>query len=147
MSPHSSPSFAIFQILTEISNFKLIMNYILSFIISHTYNNITGHLSIGKSKLQTRGMKKIPSGQRPRGIFFIPSAFNFDFPMLMCRATLLYDWDIRYNKWHKNIQIKTRKTSMKWISYQISTSNNELYLINSGISGRERERERKINFV
>ena len=34
------------------------------------------------------------------------------------------------------------KTSMKWISYQISTSYNELYLINSGISGRERERER-----
>ena len=35
------------------------------------------------------------------------------------------------------------KTSMKWISYQISTSYNELYLINSGISGRERERERE----
>ena len=34
---------------------------------------------------------------------------------------------------------KSMKTSMKWISYQISTSCNELYLINSGISGRERE--------
>ena len=32
---------------------------------------------------------------------------------------------------------------MKWISYQISTSYNELYLINSGISGRKRERERE----
>ena len=34
---------------------------------------------------------------------------------------------------------------MKWISYQISTSYNELYLFNSGISGggRERERERE----
>ena len=54
MSPHYSPgstSFAIFQILIEISNFKLIMNYILSFIISHTYNNIARHLSVGKSKL------------------------------------------------------------------------------------------------
>ena len=44
---------------------------------------------------------------------------------------------------------KFKKTSMKWISYQISTSYNELYLFNSGISGggrerkRERERERK----
>ena len=38
---------------------------------------------------------------------------------------------------------KTKKTSMKWISYQISTSYNELYLINSGISGREREKERE----
>ena len=35
-----------------------------------------------------------------------------------------------------------KRTSMKWISYQISTSYNELYLINSGISGREKERER-----
>ena len=33
-----------------------------------------------------------------------------------------------------------RSTIMKFISYQIST--NELYLINSGISGQERERER-----
>ena len=32
------------------------------------------------------------------------------------------------------------QTSMKWISYQISTSYNKLYLFNSGISGRERER-------
>ena len=32
---------------------------------------------------------------------------------------------------------------MKWISYQISKSYNELYLINSGISGRERESERE----
>ena len=31
---------------------------------------------------------------------------------------------------------------MKWISYQISTSYNKLYLINSGISGRERDREK-----
>ena len=30
---------------------------------------------------------------------------------------------------------------MKWISYQISKSYNELYLINSGISVRERERD------
>ena len=31
---------------------------------------------------------------------------------------------------------------MKWISYQISTSYNELYLINSGISRKESEKER-----
>ena len=41
----------------------------------------------------------------------------------------------------------TYLTSMKRISYQISTSYNELYLFNSGISGggreRKRERERK----
>ena len=38
-----------------------------------------------------------------------------------------------------------RKTSMKWISYQISTSYNKLYLINSRISGRERE-HRELNY-
>ena len=44
---------------------------------------------------------------------------------------------------HKNLDKNFEKTSMKWISYQISTSYNELYLINSGISGREREKERE----
>ena len=39
-----------------------------------------------------------------------------------------------------NNNIATSETSMKWISYQISTSYNELYSINSGISERERER-------
>ena len=45
--------------------------------------------------------------------------------------------------WITENDIMLNNTSMKWISYQISTSYNELYLINSGISGRERERERK----
>ena len=43
----------------------------------------------------------------------------------------------------KKIDDFYKKTSMKWISYQISTSYDKLYLINSGISGRERERERE----
>ena len=34
------------------------------------------------------------------------------------------------------------KTNTKRISYQISTSYNELYLFNSGISGWERDREK-----
>ena len=45
-----------------------------------------------------------------------------------------------------SIQVWTKvwykKTSMKWISYQINTSYNELHLINSGISRWERERAR-----
>ena len=48
---------------------------------------------------------------------------------------IIWNWEMNYSHFPK-------KTSMKWISYQISTSYNELYSINSGISGRERERER-----
>ena len=50
---------------------------------------------------------------------------------------------IQYSKKpNKHSQLWCKQTSMKWISYQISTSYNELYLINSGISRREREREK-----
>ena len=55
-------------------------------------------------------------------------------------------WKIQSgSKWknEKNIFGFLIPTSMKWISYQISMSYNELYLINFGISGRERERERE----
>ena len=52
-------------------------------------------------------------------------------------------FEVKIEKKYKYICTqRTISTSMKWISYQISTSYNELYLINSGISGRERERDK-----
>ena len=46
------------------------------------------------------------------------------------------------------MKLDSNETSMKWISYQISTSYNELYLFNRGNFRKgEREREREIERI
>ena len=55
---------------------------------------------------------------------------------------MLNQWVLSYQNCESISREGILKTSMKWNSYQISMSYNELYLINSGISGREREKER-----